>query len=184
MGKKTFDINLNKANSITDVIKQLEDYKKELENKTKLFLEVLADKGIIAAINSANRDSHHFDGMVTFEKKWGNGVLYLVGRNDNISGLHTEWYDSEGNYHNNVISPILMLEYGSAGLAIKGHGGSFAVTGNHINDTRWMYYEGIDDNGNPINPKVATAEEPHSPMLHAWEEMIQQIQVTAKEIWK
>ena len=30
MGKKTFDINLNKTNSIADVIKQLEDYIRQL----------------------------------------------------------------------------------------------------------------------------------------------------------
>ena len=49
--------------------------------------------------------------MVEFVKEWNGGYLYLIGRNSDTSGLHTEWYDGEGNYHNETISPILALEF-------------------------------------------------------------------------
>lgn len=176
-------IDLNSYKSIDDAIAQLQDYKNNLKSKTQIFLERLADKGITVCINSVQGDSHHFEEMVTFEKKWNDGVLYLIGRNDNLSGLHTEWYDGKGNFHTETISPILALEFGTAGLAIKGHGGSAAVTGNHIEDTEWYYYTDINENGKPINPHYATAEEAHEPMFKAWEEMVREVNSTAKKVF-
>ena len=122
---------------------------KDIEKKSKQVLIKLADKGIKVAKQSAENDSHHFDKMVIFKKEWGNGYLCMIGANNNLGGLHTQWYDSEGNFHTETISPILALEYGTAGLAISGgfddgkHGGkgSAAVTFNHIDSISWYYYE-------------------------------------------
>lgn len=181
---RKISISLTDRGSIKDAIKQIKDYEKDLEDKTKLFLEKLADKGILVAELSAMGDSHKFSEMVKFEKEWQGQKLCLIGRNDDLSGLRTKWYDADGKYHNDIISPILMLEYGSAGLALNGHGGEYAKTGNHVNDTSWYFYEEKDKNGNPIKPHYATAEEAHAPMLKAWEHMLFEIKATAKEVWK
>jgi len=111
---RKISISLTDRGSIKDAIKQIKDYEKDLKEKTKLFLEKLADKGILVAELSAMGDSHKFSEMVKFEKEWQGQKLCLIGRNDDLSGLRTEWYDADGNYHNDIISPILMLEYGSA----------------------------------------------------------------------
>lgn len=170
---------------IKDAIKQLEYYRDvTLPQKTKRFLEALADVGIKVARASADGDSHHFDDMVVFEKVIDSDTsVTVVGRNDDLSGLHVQWYDGKGIYHEETISPILALEYGTAGYAIKGHKGTAAVTGNHVNDTSWYYYESLDENGKPTDKHYATAEEPHTPMYDARMEMVQQIRSIAKKIF-
>lgn len=180
--KKTINMTLS-SKSIQNAIKELENYKTELQQKTNLFLEKLSDVGITVAKNTAQGDSHHFDEMVEFVKEWDNGELYLIGRNSNLSGLHIEWYDGDGNYHDETISPILALEYGTGKLAIEGRKGSFAVTGNHVDDDIWYYYQSIDANGNPIDKHVATPEEPHQMMYEATMEMMRQIKTIAREVW-
>ena len=160
-------------------IRKLENYKKSLETKSKQMLRKLADLGITVAKAEALNDSHKFYKMVTFKKKWNDGYLYLVGADSNLRGLHTEWYDAEGNHHTETISPILALEYGTAGKAIKGHQGSASVTGNHINDTVWYYYEGPNRTGRHL----ATAEEPHQPMYKAFLIMKKQIKQAAIEVF-
>lgn len=170
---------------IKEAIKQLEYYRDvTLPQKTKKFLETLADLGIATAWRSSQNDSHKFCDMVTFEKVVDDDTtVTVVGRNDDISGLHVQWYDGRGIYHEETISPILALEYGTAGYAIKGHKGTAAVTGNHVNDTSWYYYESLDENGKPTDKHYATAEEPHTPMYDARMEMIQQIKKVAKKIF-
>lgn len=183
MAKYKFTTDLS-TKGIENLQKQLNDYlEKDLKRRTQIFIERLADIGIRVAIQSAEGDSHHFDEMVTFEKEVGSMKVVLVGRNDNISGLHTTWYDGEGNFHDETISPILALEWGTAGLAIKGHQGSFAVTGNHTSDTSWYYYENVDGNGNPIDKHYATAEEAHEPMFNAYMEMKNQINDIARKVF-
>jgi hypothetical protein len=183
MANYKFKTNLS-TNGIEELQKQLNNYvKNDLIRRTQIFIERLADIGIYIAVKSAEGDSHHFDEMVTFEKKIGNMKVVIVGRNDDLSGLHTTWYDGEGNFHDETISPILALEYGTAGLAIKGHQGSFAVTGNHVSDTEWYYYEDVDGEGRPINPHYATAEEAHEPMFNAYMEMKNQIKDIARKVF-
>lgn len=175
---KKIEISLN-SNSLEDAVKELMDYKADLIKKTNNFCEKLADIGIEVAVTQADKDSHKFSEMVEFIKEWDGGYLYVIGRNSNLSGLHLEWWDGEGTYHTETISPILALEYGTAGLAIKGHKGSFAVTGNHINDEKWYYY----DSPTLSSRHVASAEEPHEMMYHAAIEMKKQIKAVAKEVW-
>lgn len=160
-------------------INKIEKYKITLEKKTKKMLTKLASLGITVAQAEAKNDSHHFDKMVVFKKEWNGGYLYLIGRNKGLRGLHTEWYDAEGNYHTETISPILALEYGTAGKAIKGHKGSAAVTRNHVDDKAWYYYEGP----NRTKPHKATAEEAHEPMYKAFLIMKKQIQLAASEVF-
>lgn len=175
---KNINITLS-SKSIQNAIQELNNYKKELKDKTKLFCEKLADIGIDVAQTKAEGDSHHFDGMVEFVKEWHDGYLYVIGRNSDVSGLHIEWWDGEGKYHTETISPILALEYGTAGQAIKGHKGTAAVTGNHINDNFWYYYDSPDLSSR----HVATSEEAHQMMYFAAIEMRKQIKEIAKEVW-
>ena len=187
MKKRTINMTLS-SQSINDAIKQLEDYKKELQDKTELFLEKLADIGItVAKHEAAVNDDHKFYelGMVEFVKEWQDGYLHLIGRNADLSRLHTHWYDGEGNPHDETISPILALEWGTAGRAVPGHKGEFAVTGNHVNDTFWYYYTSLDENGKPDKDTkhVATAVKPHEMMYKATMEMMKEIKKVAKEVW-
>lgn len=183
MAKYTFKTDLS-VSGIEKLQKELRNYQnKILPRKTNEFLEALGEIGIRVAKDEAYGDSHKFYQMVAFEKKVDNMTLVLIGRNDNVSGLHTEWYDSDGNYHDETISPIFALEWGTAAEAIGGYQGSFAVTGNHVNDSFWYYYEGIDENGNPINPHFATAEEANEPMYNAFLEMKKEIISTARKVF-
>lgn len=180
--KKRFKCELSVA-GIRDLQKQLEAYKNTLEYRMKLVAEKLAQYGITMAYDASQGDSHKFSEMVKFSMEWQGKTLYLVGSNSDTSGLHTLWYDGDGNKHTETISPILALEWGTAGFAIKGHQGSAAVTGNHVSDTEWLYYSDIDENGNPINLKRATAEEAHEPMFKAYEYMESMIVRTVKEVF-
>lgn len=169
---------------IKSIIVELEKLKQDIEIKTRQFSEMLADKGITVAFEYAQGDSHKFCEMVTFTKEYKGKKVYLVGKNVDLSRLNTHWYDADGNEHEETISPILALEWGTAGRAIKGHQGTASVTGNHVTDTQWMFYTDIDGNGNPINPHIATAEEAHEPMFHAYEEMKNAIKDVARKCFK
>lgn len=183
MAKYKFTSSLS-VDGINNLISQLNNYKSDLHRRTDLFINRLADYGISIAQMSAQGDSHHFDSMVVFEKKSNGKAIRIIGRNDNTSGLHIGWYDADANYHDEVISPILMLEYGSAGLAVLGHQGTFAVTGTQVDNYSWYYATELDENGNPTGWKYATAEEPHYPMYLAFIEMKNQINTIAKEVFK
>lgn len=172
------------VSGINNLIKDLTDYKDSLEDKNRIFMEKLAEKGIkVCHDEQAQGDSHDFFSMVTFEMKWEDKTLCIIGRNSDLSRLHTLWYDGQGNEHRETINPILALEYGTAGLAIKGHKGSAAVTGNHVDDTEWYYYSELTSNGKPTELKYATAEEAHQPMYQAWFNMKMEIVKTAKEVF-
>lgn len=168
---------------IREIQKQLREYQNSIDYKMELIEERLAEVGIKIAYESSVGDSHKFSEMVTFSMEWQGKTLYLVGKNSNTAGLHIEWYDGKGEYHDETISPILALEWGTAGFAIKGHQGDAAVTENHVNDTEWLYYSDVDKNKNPINPKKATAEEPHEPMYKASLAMQKIITKTVKEVF-
>ena len=171
------------VDGINNLISQLNNYKSDLHRRTDLFINRLADYGISIAQMSAKGDSHHFDSMVVFEKKKDGNTIYIIGRNADLSQLHTEWYDSKGQYHQNVISPIAMLEFGSAGMAIKGFKGSYAVTGTSVNKKVWMYATELDEKGGPTGWEWASAEEPHEPMHKAFLEMQSQIFRVAREVF-
>lgn len=170
---------------LRNTIKKLENQRRDIEKKSKQVLNKLADKGISVAKEAAADDTHHFSEMVVFKKEWEGGYLCLVGANDNLGKLRTQWYDSEGNYHTETISPILALEYGTAGLAIEGNiddrggRGKAAVTKNHTSDTSWYYYEDAKKN----HRHKATAEEPHEPMYKAFLAMKRDIQLTISEVF-
>lgn len=185
--KRKYVMRLNQE-SINRTIERINEYKNlTLPNKTQRFLNELAKVGIEMIVNiketENDKSAHHFFDMVTFRKHTKNGVIYIRGYNDNISGLHTHWYDAQGNPHDETISPILALEFGTAGLAIEGHQGTFAVTGNHVNDTEWYYYEELDENGKPTKKHKATAIEPKQPMYRAAEEMRKQIREVANKVF-
>lgn len=183
MAKYKFTSSLT-VKGLIGLIADIEQYKQQYQEKKMIFIERLADFGITVAEASAKGDSHHFDSMVVFEKKSNGKAIRIIGRNDNTSGLHIGWYDADANYHDEVISPILMLEYGSAGIAVLGHQGTFAVTGTQVNNYSWYYATELDENGNPTGWKYATAEEPHYPMYLAFIEMKNQINTIAKEVFK
>lgn len=164
---------------IEDTVKKIETFRSDMVQKTLLACEKLADLGITIARAESLNDSHKFYKMVVFEKRWRGGSLYMIGRNSDLSGLHTEWYDGDGNYHRETISPILALEYGTAGKSIKGYQGSAAVTGNHISDTTWYYYEDKER----TKKHYATAEEARQPMYKALTIMRNQIKQVMNEVF-
>lgn len=182
MAKYTFKTDLS-VKGINNLINQLNAYKVDMNAKLQILKERLADLGVDVAEAEAKGDSHDFSEMVTFTKRVSGEKVYLVGFNSDKSKLHNEWYDAEGNYHYNEVSPIMMLEYGSAGLAEPEYRGSFSVTGTHTDDTVWYYYADIDKDGNPIHPLPASAEEPHYPMYKAKLGMIAEIKRIAKEVF-
>lgn len=176
-----------RVDGLNETIKKLKNKKQDIEKKSKQVILKLANKGIKVARASSKGDSHHFDKMVIFKKEWQGGYICIVGANNKLGGLHTQWYDAEGNLHVETISPILALEYGTAGLAIsdgfedgaRGGQGSAGVTFNHIKDTSWYYY--TDAKGQ--HRKYATAEEAKQPMYNAFLEVKSQIKATINEVF-
>lgn len=187
---KEITVKLN-ASGIKEMQNAINEYIESLPERIKLFTDKLMEIGIEVAEMESQGDSHHFDGMVAFrytnEQTVNGSKGEFIGENDDIGGLHTTWYTSDGALQTDVISPILMLEFGSAGRAIMGHNGiggqgSFAKTGTHVNDLDWWYVESFDSNNKPIYHR-ATAEEAHEPMYKALLVMRESILEVAKEVF-
>ena len=181
------DVELS-TSGIEKLIKQLEDYKKSIREKNKLFLEKLAERGIEAAQDNASKGTHTMPSRITFKReiKTEDGVLtaYVIGEGQ---PFQSDWVDAFDVEHHDMVYPLSMLEFGSAGLALQeqdafgGHGGQGTFTRiGHDAETSWYVKRG-DKNNNEV--RHATAIRPTRPMYNAAEAMIKEIQDIAKEVF-
>ena len=185
---KRINCSLTKSGSIERAIKELEAYKKSLNQKTERFVNALMEVGIQAA----KEHSGKYAGMISFTKQLNqtvngcNGVLIATDGQRVI----TEWYASkkDAEKHRNVrsyeISPLLLAEFGSGWLAnvlgnVAGVGqGTMPNSMGHATDPDgWYWY---DDNAVKHH---SIGEAPTYPMHNASMAMMSQIEQIAREVF-
>ena len=181
------DVELSES-GIEKLIKQLEDYKKSIREKNKLFLEKLAERGIEVAEAETAKGTHKMPGFISFRKEVetedGVVTVYVIGEGQ---PFQSDWVDAFDEEHHDMVYPLSMLEFGSAGLAlerqtafgVEGGRGSFTHMG-HDNDIEWYVKRG-DKKNNKV--RHATAIAPTRPMYHAAEKMRSEILDVMKEVF-
>ena len=120
----------------TDLLKYADDF----ENKVRIFLEKLAQVGISVAMANSGVFSRY---IVYSIKQENNTTIKLVASS---KPLPVEWYVSSKSEEKRteVISPILMAEFGSGQYAIQGSGEATGLGGQ---GTLNVYGHAFDPNG-------------------------------------
>jgi hypothetical protein len=98
----------------------LDNYADTFQHKVQMFLLRLAD----LAIDVAQVNEGVFAGYIIYSKKFeGKNSLYMMAKDR--QSITNKWYGSASSEEEReeVISPILMAEFGSGHYAIKGKGG-------------------------------------------------------------
>ena len=186
--KKLF-VSLTTKGSIEKAVKALEEYKSGLVSKTEIFVRKLADKGIETAKSTSGQ-------YVQFISIWpevntvGDEVECIVIATDGKKILR-EWYPSKKDAQNGTnkrgyyVSPLLLAEFGSGWLAdvmydIPGVGqGTMPNSMGHAADPDgWYWYDSSGTKHHSIG------EPPKYPMHNAMVRMMQEIESTAKEVFK
>ena len=186
---KRIYVSLTTKGSIDKAVKELQDYKTTLLSKAEIFLERLSAKGIETAVNV----SGEYGKYIAFRQEIntiGDEVQCLVIATDGQKILK-EWYPSKKdalkgtNARSYYISPLLMAEFGSGWLAdvmysIPGVGqGTMPNSYGHAsNPDGWYWY---DDSGIKHH---SIGESPKYPMHNAMVRMMNEIESTAKEVFK
>ena len=166
--------------TLGDLIEALEQYKVELENKSKEFIERLLDVGI--SIAESNKGP--YGQYIIFTKEIKTGVNGYVGALIARDGQKVvkEWYVKDG-VDGYEVSPILMAEFGSGWLSqvmfnIQGVGqGTMPNAKGHANDPNGWWWE--DSEGK----HHSYGEAPTMPMYHADIAMITQVDRIAREVF-
>ena len=166
--------------NIQKTIKELETYRDSLEEKGRIFLERLADEGIVAA------ESHlgEYAGMVVFTKETEeNGLLLIAADREKLLKV---WYTDKKltNERSYEVSPLLLAEFGSGWLAenlydIGGVGqGTMPNSYGHAADRNgWYWYteDGVKHH--------SIGEPPTHPMHYAILKMYESIERIAIEVY-
>lgn len=185
---KRINLSISKKGSIEQAIKELEAYKRQLKQKTEIFVDRLMDIGI----QTAKENSGQYAGMIVFTKKLNqtldgcDGVLIATDGQKIIK----EWYASkksgleQKNVRSYEISPLLMAEFGSGWLAnvldnVPGVGqGTMPDSQQHAFDPDgWYWY---DDKGVKHH---SMGEAPTYPMHSASLAILFEINKIAREVF-
>lgn len=120
----------------SDLLKYADDF----ENKVKIFLEKLAQVGISVAVANSGVFSRY---IVYSIKQENNTTVKLVASSEPIESA---WYVSSKSkeQRTEIISPILMAEFGSGHYAIQGTGEAAGLGGQ---GTLNVYGHAFDPNG-------------------------------------
>lgn len=178
------NVSLTRSGDIQKAIDALEEYKRQLVDKEKLFCQKLADIGVNAALMTlASKGQGDADRSASFN------IAYIVdGQNVEfvLTVTSKPTYTSDGR----VFYPHLAWEFG-AGNAFNGgmkspnpHAeelgmniGSFPGQ-THVPDPGWWYYR--DENGDAVRSYGTQAT---MPMHTASVEIMRSIETIAKEVY-
>lgn len=168
------------------VANEIKKFKNETQDKIRLFISRLADKGVQAAYFY---NSTAYAAYITFTKEDQQEGSIVVARETSL--LVADWFG-----HEDVrINPLLMTEFGAGNYAVywENHTrkkvkkrlddgtrigrGSFPNQKNAFKD-QWFY---LDKDKNLIATRGWV---PSRPLHHAVLEMIIQIQTTAREVFR
>lgn len=176
-----------------EAIRELSAYRKSIEEKNQQFVSTLLEHGIVTAREALAGGTHHMPERITFSKNVevsGQKITaYLVGTGE---PFESHWVDAHGTDHHDLVCPMSMMEFGSAGLALPptydflpkdgeaGGRGTFSVSGNE-NKTSWTFY--IRTGEKSYEQKVGTAIAPTRPLYNAIEQMRSEINSVAREVF-
>ena len=167
---KTITFSLSQK-SIKKAIKEIEEYKVYLKQKTIELRQALAQVGL----ETAESNVSGFDG-ITFEIREDGDTTLLVGWS--AKQIRTWWNTREGQVIDENYSPILMAEFGSGKHAVQGHRGTYPTgKGNGLKD-RWSYKPSKDE-----APVWTDGETPTRPMMKASDEMASKVIEVARKVF-
>lgn len=166
---------------IQNVIKQIEEYKMDLQRKTELLCERLCAEGNLIAqahIGSSGFGKYiHLGSEITPQQAGCKAILYM----EDTTKIKSEWRTLEG-VKSAEISPMLMLCFGS-GLKAQNPtnvpnvgSGSFGEHG--LDPSGWWYMDldGVWHHSAGVEPKM--------PMYHTGKELREKVVSIAKEVFK
>lgn len=173
-------------NGINTIIDTLKDYEKNLQWKCELLVQRLADVGInVAKQNILVEDNGVIidrSDYVYFEKELSSsidGAVCIVVPSS--TPYFSLWKRSAQGKEVLMaeVDPLLMAEFGSGAHAVEGHKGTFpsATAKNNVAHGSWAWY---DEGG---VKHISTGNTPSRPILKAKEEIVQQIQLVAAEVF-
>jgi len=169
------DARLN-TRDITDAIRQIEQYKLDLQRKLADFVIELAEVGIKVARENT---------IVEYDEQYINMGDLLMFSKDTVVGadgvtctltVSGQVYTKEWQGGAAQVNPLLMAEFGSGAKAIDGHRGTFP--NQHVAFLK--SWEWIDTSG---IKHESSGSEPSRPLFHAVEEMRNQIQAVATKVF-
>lgn len=161
---------------INNLIKQIEDFKFDLQRKLADFVIELAEVGItVARANTYVEYDERYINMgdlIEFSKET---VIDDTGVTCTLTATG-QVYTKEWNGGMAQVNPLLMAEFGSGAKAIEGHRGTFP--NQHVaflKSWKWTDNSGITHE--------SSGSEPSRPMLRAKEEMENQIRAVAERVF-
>lgn len=177
-------------NGLNKAINFLDDYKKQINDKTKLFIDFLSDYGKVTIednIQSSGElnDIGYVTHMIQVEKTLEhpiNGYKAIIYAFD-VDKVISIWYNSKGRNEAEV-SPLLMMEFGSGQMAenplnVGGVGQGTFPGQTHADQPQGWYWR--DEDGNLYHSKGIV---PTQPMYHAQQKLLQDLERIAKEVFK
>lgn len=173
---------------LEEVARELEEYKNSLKQKNRDFLNKLSDVGIFTAMEAVSSGSHTMPLRVFFyreaEVEGDTYTVYVVGEGYPFA---SSWIDSDGASHEDMVYPMSMMEFGSAGYALpptvayggRGGQGTFSQRGNE-GFTSW-YFKKVE--GTEEKKKHGTAIRPTRPLYNAAIKMQSEIESIARDVF-
>lgn len=173
----------------------LDDYADSFEEKVNLFLNRLADK----AIEVASANGGDFGRFIYYSKKLEDETTIYVSATSKL--IKTEWYAGSNSKEtrSEVISPLLMAEFGSGHYAIEnenapglGGQGTLNKYGHAFDEDGWYWYAEMPPKGDATAVKTAKngmvkyhskGNKPTQPLHKAVIACIRQVQEIAQEVF-
>jgi len=190
-----YKVSLN-ARELDRLADYLDNYADTFEDKVKLFLEKLADK----AIEVASANEGDFSGFIYYSKKLEDGTTIYVSATSKL--IKSEWYTGSKTQQtrSEVISPLLMAEFGSGHYAIEnenapglGGQGTLNKYGHAFDEEGWYWYADMPPRGDATAVYTAQSgrvkyhskgNRPTQPLHKAVMACIQQVQEIAQEVFR
>lgn len=166
---------------IQNVIKQIEEYKMDLQRKTELLCERLCAEGVLIAqahIGSSGFGKYiHLGSEITPQQAGCKAIIYM----EDTTKIKSEWQTLEG-VQSAEVSPCLMIEFGSGLKAenpanISGVGTGTFPGGKHGNEPGW-YYMDLEGNWH-----YSTGVSPKMPMYYTGKELREKVVAIAREVF-
>lgn len=180
---KRLNISITKPGSITQAIKQLEEYRDSVNAKTTLFIEKLLHEAQI----TAELNCGEYGGYITFSKVLNPSIDGCVGLfiATDAQKIVRVW-QYQGGFKSAEVSPLLMSEFGSGWLSqvkfpeMKGIVGQGTFPGGtHAFDPHGWFWK--DEDGIKHH---SIGEEPTYPMYSAMMAVMYSIDEKAREVFK
>lgn len=178
---RTISISLS-SRSVKRAMRELQAYQKELVAKCEIFVQRLAEHGIVVAQNNVGGFGSYISFTIETNKEQYGAKAILAATNTGV--IHSEWIQADGSVSEADVSPVLMVEFGSGLLANNpradelGYGTGTFPGQTHAEDPSGWWY--MDTDGE-WHHSFGIA--PDMPMYKAASWMISIIDTVAKEVF-